>query len=143
MVARLSVGGVFAAAGGIKLTEPIEDFIAIGHQWEILPDPFLTWYITALPWAEFIFGIMLIVGAFTRISAGMIALMTLSFVIGIVVNMARGKTLDDCGCFGGSFHFGDTFPQLLWRDLVIMALSVSMMFTRKVHWSVDSWLKKQ
>lgn len=142
VVSRLVVGGVFVFAGVTKIMEPIEDFIAIARGWDIVPDPLLTWYITALPWVEITFGMLLILGAFLRISSSIIGLTIVSFLIGIIVNMIRGRTLDECGCFGGGFEFGDTFSQLLWRDLFLMAVTLILIFTRQTWLSVDNYFKK-
>lgn len=140
VVARVSVGGIFLVAGVIKLFEPIEDFIAIGRSWNIVPDPLLTWYMTALPWVEVVFGLAILVGVFTRVSAVITSLTLLSFLIGIVVNMMRGRTLGECGCFGGAFEFGDSFEQLLVRDLVLMAFSLVLVFSRQTWLTIDRWL---
>ncbi len=142
LVSRVVLGGVFVLAGGAKLMEPIADFIAIGRSWDIIPDPLLTWYMTALPWVEVIFGLLLIIGAFVRFSSVVISLSTVSFIIGIVVNMTRGRTLEDCGCFGDALHFGDTFGQLLWRDLVLLALAIVLIITSQKWLSVDGWFSK-
>lgn len=138
VVSRLVVGGIFTYAGVIKVIEPIEDFIAIAHQWNIIPDPFLTWFITLLPWVELVFGVLLIIGAFTRVSAGVIGLTLLSFIIAILINMARGRTLEDCGCFGTAFEFGDTFGQLLFRDIILMILTLGLMYAKQTWLSVDA-----
>ncbi len=129
-VCRGIVGSVFIVAGVLKIIQPIDAFIAIGRQWNILPDPFLTWYIMALVWVEVITGLFLVLGLFTRFSAGVIALCLLSFVIGIIVNMVRGRTLGECGCFGGAFDFGKSFVELLVRDLILMGLTSIVIFSK-------------
>lgn len=140
-LSRLVVGGIFVLAGIAKLMEPIEDFITIGRQWDILPDPLLTWYVIALPWVELVFGILLILGVFTRISAAVLSLTLVSFIIAIVINMVRGRTLNECGCFGSILHFGSTFGQMLWRDAVLLLLSALAMQVKQPWLSVDRWLK--
>lgn len=140
---RIVVAAVFIGAGVIKLIEPVEEFIAIAREWNIIGEPFLTWYITLLPWVEVIFGIMLLVGLYKKISSSVIGLSLISFIIGIVTNMARGKTLEECGCFGSAFEFGDTFGQLLWRDLILLAMVV-LIFLSKSDWlSLDGYFKKK
>lgn len=142
VVCRVVVGGIFILAGASKLVEPIAEFIAIGRSWDIIPDPFLTWYMTLLPWVELVFGIMLIAGLFTRISATVICLCLISFIIAITMNMARGRTLQDCGCFGSALHFGTSFAQILWRDFVLMAMTLILMFTRQTWLSLDKYFQK-
>lgn len=139
---RVIVGGVFIAAGLLKLSQPLDSFIEIGRQWNIIPDPFLTWYITALVWVELVFGLFLVLGLFTRFSASVIGLCLLSFMIGIVVNMIRGRTLGECGCFGGAFDFGKTFEELLLRDIALMAFTLILVFSKKSWLSLDNYLHK-
>ncbi|MBI2415437.1 MAG: DoxX family membrane protein [Candidatus Kerfeldbacteria bacterium] len=141
IISRGLVGGIFVLAGLAKLTQPIEEFIGIARQWNIIADPWLTWYVTIVPWAEVVFGLLVIVGLWRRLAAGGIAGLLLSFIIGIVINMSRGRTLDECGCFGSSFSFGETFPELLWRDLVLLALTSILIITQHNLWSFDKWLK--
>src|SRR3990167_7831937 len=141
LIARLAVGGIFVFAGIIKLFEPIEEFIAIGHQWAILPDPLLTWYITLLPWVELVFGIFILLGIFTRWSAVILALCLVSFLIGIVINMGRGRTLEDCGCFGSAFEFGKTFTGLLIRDIILLLFTFILMCTKQTWLSVDRYFR--
>ena len=143
VISRLIVGGVFVLAGGLKLFEPIEDFIAIARSWDILPEALIAWYIIPLPWVELIFGIFLIVGVFTRFGAGVIALSLASFIIAMLINMGRGRTLDECGCFGSVLHFGSTFPQMLWRDAGLLLLSLLIMQVKQPWLSIDRWLKHQ
>lgn len=144
LIFRLVVGGVFVLAGVSKLIAPLAEFIAVANQWEILSDPWLTIYAWTLPWAEVIFGLGLILGVWHRFSSLMVGLMILSFIIAIAINMARGKTLDDCGCFGQLFSLGETFQELLWRDgvLLIMTLWIGLM-PKPLRWSVDAWLTKK
>jgi len=63
-----------------------------------LPDAIATPYGYALPFAELICGLALVLGLFTRISAGLITLMLLSIAVAVV--SAKGIT----GGAPGPFH---------------------------------------
>ncbi len=86
---RLSLGLLFVLAGVRKLI-PTDDastpqrlkaFARSVADKAPLPEQLGLAYGYALPWAEIVFGAMLIVGLFSRIAALAIALMLLSFLI--------------------------------------------------------------
>jgi uncharacterized membrane protein YphA (DoxX/SURF4 family) len=58
-----------------------------------------------LPFFELAVGILLVLGASTRIAAFVSGLLMFAFIIGISQAWARGLSID-CGCFGG----GDRLP---------------------------------
>lgn len=143
-VCRVMVGGIFIFAGLLKLLEPIEEFIAIGRSWDIISDPLLTWYMTALPWVEFIAGVFVLTGFQRKIGASLIALMLVSFLIAIGINMGRGRTLEDCGCFGGALEFGTTFAEIFWRDIVLLLGTVVLILAKPKAWlELDRLLDKK
>lgn len=114
--------------------QPTEEFTAIVRAWQILPEPIVTWYAIALPWVEFIAGITLLIGYWQRWSAVITALMLLSFLIAAGINVGRGLVLENCGCFGELLKLGDTFQELLWRDLILFVLTLCIVF------APPSWL---
>ncbi len=142
-VLRILLGLIFILAGLSKTTAPIAEFIGLARQWNILPEPWITIYAFTLPWVELIAGTLLLVGAWPRINAGLISLMLLSFIIAISINLSRGFSLENCGCFGGWLQLGESMQDLLWRDSVMLLGSVWVMLNTKPLWlSVQSWLKK-
>ena len=143
VIFRIIVGGIFVLAGVSKLIAPLVEFIAVADAWGILPDPWLTLYAWTLPWAEVIFGLGLVVGAWHRLSAAMVGLMIVSFLVGIEINFFRGKELVDCGCFGQLFSLGETFQELWWRDVALLLMTAWIgLMPKPLKWSVDGWLTK-
>lgn len=141
LAGRIIVGAVFIGGGVLKLLHPTSEFIQIVQQWQILPDPLSIWYATLLPWVEIIFGIFLVTGLWQRVSASIIGLCLLSFLIAIVINMVRGRTLGECGCFGGAFDFGKTFPELLARDIVLFLLDLYVISSTQKWLSLDKYFQ--
>lgn len=134
IICRVIVGGIFVFAGLLKLLQPIEEFIAIGRSWNIIADPWLTWYMTSLPWIEFISGMFVLTGFQRRLGASIIAVLLLSFLIAIGINLGRGRTLEDCGCFGGALEFGSTFSEIFWRDIMLLFGSLILILTKTKAW---------
>ena len=99
LLARLILGAVLLAAGGLKAFKPSESAGAVAA-YKILPNNIAHIIGYALPWLEIAVGILLIIGLSVRFAAVVSALVMLVFVAAIISVWARG-ILIDCGCFGG------------------------------------------
>jgi uncharacterized membrane protein YphA (DoxX/SURF4 family) len=140
-VLRIGLAAIFILAGLSKTTAPIAEFIGMAKQWNILPDPWVTIYAVTLPWVELIAGLLLLVGLWPRFNASLIALMLLSFLIAISINLARGVSIENCGCFGSWLNLGESFGELLWRDAILFLASIWLIFAPKPLWlSAERWL---
>lgn len=109
LVARLILGGVLLIAGLLKVGNLGESVLAV-RAYRILPWDVTTVVGYALPLIEIFFGLLLIVGLFTRVSGIVGALLMLAFIIAIGSAWARGLSLD-CGCFGGGGQISPKRPQ--------------------------------
>jgi uncharacterized membrane protein YphA (DoxX/SURF4 family) len=97
-IGRLLVGGTLIVSGVTKLTDHSE-FVAIVNSYDLLPEVLGTKFAMVLPWAEFIFGVYLILGIQIRLSALVSVLMAICFVVANISAIARGE--EHCGsCFG-------------------------------------------
>lgn len=99
LAARLILGGTLIAAGYLKFDELDKSQMAV-RAYELLPIPLANFLGIFLPFFELAIGILLIIGAGVRISAGLSAVLMVAFMIGISQAWARGLSID-CGCFGG------------------------------------------
>lgn len=99
LAARLILGGTLIAAGYLKFDELDKSQMAV-RAYELLPIPLANFLGIFLPFFELAIGILLIIGAGVRISAGLSAVLMVAFMFGISQAWARGLSID-CGCFGG------------------------------------------
>ena len=99
LVARLTLGGTLIAAGYLKFDELDKSQMAV-RAYELLPIPLANFMGIFLPFFELAVGILLVLGASTRIAAFLSGLLMFAFMIGISQAWARGLSID-CGCFGG------------------------------------------
>ena len=98
LILRLVVGGVFVAAGALKLWDP-GAFVKDIANYRVLPDACLNLVAITLPWMEVLAGGLLMAGFWKKPSALFIAVMTAVFLGG--VGQAVYRHLDiHCGCFG-------------------------------------------
>jgi uncharacterized membrane protein YphA (DoxX/SURF4 family) len=125
LIARLTLGGVLLVAGYLKYDEIAKSQMAV-RAYEMLPVSLANIVGIILPFFEIALGLLLIVGAATRISATLATLLMFVFVIGISQAWARGLSID-CGCFGGG---GQVEPGTanyltpLLRDAGLVALGI-------------------
>ena len=99
LVARLILGGTLIVAGYLKFDELDKSQMAV-RAYELLPIPLANFMGIFLPFFELAIGILLVLGASTRIAALLSGLLMFAFMIGISQAWARGLSID-CGCFGG------------------------------------------
>lgn len=141
LLARLVVGGVWIAAGAIKLTDPLASVQAV-RAYELLPTSLAETVGYLLPALEVVIGLALILGVMTRGAAAISALLFVGFIIGIASVWARGMEID-CGCFGGGgAEPGATssYPWEIARDVGLLALSCFLVWLKSSRLALDSVL---
>jgi uncharacterized membrane protein YphA (DoxX/SURF4 family) len=107
LLARLILGGVLLAAGGLKVFKPTDSANAVAA-YKLMPTEIAHLIGYALPWLEVAIGLLLIVGFMVRPAAVFSGLIMIVFIGAIASVWARGMLID-CGCFGGG---GEIDPSL-------------------------------
>ncbi|MGN6598539.1 MAG: DoxX family protein [Actinomycetes bacterium] len=144
LVARLVLGGTFLAAGLLKVGNPAASARAV-TAYQILPYDLGRVIGYALPWLEIAMAVLLIVGLLTRLSAGVLGVLLVAFLIGIASVWARGISID-CGCFGGGGKVGagDTaYPQEMLRDTGLLLLAALLVWRPASVFALDGDLRRQ
>jgi uncharacterized membrane protein YphA (DoxX/SURF4 family) len=138
VVARGLVGGVFLLAGFSKVLLPHAEVMALMQQYAVIPTVITPWLATLLPWLELASGTALIIGFYTTVAAYIIGGQLVMFIALMLVVLALGVPIADCGCFG---HLGwsETPLQVLLRDLVLAALLVPVVTRQRDVLSLDAW----
>lgn len=138
IASRILIGGLFVYAAIGKLLEPREEFEAAIRTYEILPDSFVSLFAMTLPWFELLAGLFMVIGLWSRLAALGIGLVLVSFIIAIVINIARGNEID-CGCFG-TFSIGNTPWETLIKDVGLLALTIFLALRKHWRWTIDGLL---
>jgi uncharacterized membrane protein YphA (DoxX/SURF4 family) len=141
LAARLILGVTLVVAGAIKITA-LDQSVAAVRAYNILPFEVTAVVGSALPIIEIAVGVLLVVGAFTRVSAIVGSLLMLSFIIAIATVWIRGQSID-CGCFGngGAVAPSQTeYPIEIARDLGLFLLGAWTVWRPKAPFSADFWL---
>lgn len=138
LLSRLIVGGVLIAAGLLKYQHLDKSQMAV-RAYEILPIGVANIIGIVLPFAEIAMGALLLLGAATRITAGLSALLMIAFTIGIAQAWARGLSID-CGCFGGGGQVepgtANYLPEIL-RDCGLALLSIYLFLFPQSKFGLD------
>jgi uncharacterized membrane protein len=95
----VALAALFAASAAMKLAG-MGRFAAALENYRILPTILLTPAVWLIPVLEMVAAAGLLVPA-TRVDASMLTIALLAiFTAAIAINLARGRTEIDCGCFG-------------------------------------------
>ncbi|MGQ7793360.1 MauE/DoxX family redox-associated membrane protein [Faunimonas sp. B44] len=125
LVAALLLALVFAAGAWSKLAAR-EEFEGVVGNYRILPEALVRPFALALPPAEALVALLLVVPATRPTGAlGAIALLV-TFVVAIGVNIRRGRTEIDCGCFR-SAHRQVLSWWLVGRNAVLALFAIALL----------------
>lgn len=138
LVSRLILGGVLFAAGYLKAIAPDKSQMAV-RSYEMLPNSIANLLGLILPFLEIAIGVLLILGALTKVMAVLGGFTMVIFIIAISQAWARGLNID-CGCFGGGGTVapGQTkYLQEILRDSGLALLATYLIRYPVTKFSVD------
>jgi hypothetical protein len=124
LAARGVVGGLLVLAGVGKVLGASR-FTAIVASLRVLPSSLNGPMSRTIPVAEVVAGVMLLIGG-NSMAAVCAILLLASFGAAIAVNIVRGRTDLDCGCFGGTgglLHWGQ-----VWRNAGLIVITTSLLW---------------
>ena len=140
LISRLVLGGVLLAAGLLKFQHLDKSQMAV-RAYEMLPVGIANFIGIVLPFLEIGMGLLLILGAGTRMMGFAGAALMVVFVIGISQAWARGLSID-CGCFGGGGQVepgtASYLPELL-RDAGLAALGIYLFLFPQSKFALDKF----
>jgi uncharacterized membrane protein YphA (DoxX/SURF4 family) len=142
VAARLVVGGVWLAAGLLKIPDPTENVRAV-RAYQLLPESLVPLVGHALPVLEILVGLCLVVGLLVRANAVLSVILLLAFIVGISSAWARGLSIE-CGCFGGgggpAVNAQAKYPWELARDVGLLVASAWLVYRPTTPWALDNRL---
>jgi uncharacterized membrane protein YphA (DoxX/SURF4 family) len=98
MLALLLLAAVFAAAALAKLKD-LEVFQGVVEQYRLLPRPLVAPFAYALPVVELLGALGLLLPATRPAAALLLILLLVAFAAAMAINLVRGRSDIDCGCF--------------------------------------------
>ncbi len=135
LLVRLALAALFLYSGLAKVARQQEFYhTLLGYQ--ILSGWLSSLVALYLPWLEVATGLLLLIGYRTRQAAVVAGVLLVVFSGVIASAMARGITLEDCGCFPGS---GPPGPLSLARNALFLLGCVLVYRRHPTPFSVDDW----
>ncbi len=139
-IVRVLLGSVFVYSGFNKLIRPVQEFQFSLEQYQAFPAWAFPLIAHSMPWIEFILGAFLLLGYWRKLSAHLLSLMTLSFIVLLSSTVVRGLNLSNCGCFGEAIHL--TPPQAIAMDSCLLILLLLIARLDKTTLELDSWISR-
>ncbi|MCB9845125.1 MAG: DoxX family membrane protein [Phycisphaeraceae bacterium] len=142
LLCRTTVAAFFGLAAYSKLVPPnaSQRFLEGVKAFKILPDHLVIAAANTIPWAEAICALLLLLGAWTRAAALVIAALLGSFLYGLltVINRADGS-VSECSCFGDFIKICDGPPGTchLVLDGALLCLALVVLLFGPGRLSVD------
>ena len=143
LLSRLVLGGVLLVAGYLKVGTLDKSQMAV-RAYELLPISLANFLGLVLPFFEVVIGLLLILGAATRVVAALGGFTMFIFIIAIAQAWARGLNID-CGCFGGGGAVapGETrYLQEILRDAGLVAMALFLVRYPISKFSIDKTPKQ-
>jgi uncharacterized membrane protein YphA (DoxX/SURF4 family) len=136
--ARLLLAGLFIYSSWHKILDPISFQIKV-NEYEILPAAWEGVFARVAPWVMMAGAALLVLGLFTRAGAGALALMLMSFMVAIGVNVYRDRVLG-CGCFSEEGH--PVGYLLLAQDFGLFLVAGFLVWRGGGRWGLDRFLRR-
>src|SRR5207253_2690306 len=130
---QLALGVIFVAAALPKLVDP-PSFAHMIYNYRLVPAPLVNLMGLTMPWIELLCGLALILGICRTTARTLIALMLLTFILAISINLARGNSID-CGCFDVSAAGKTTAERLADMKFVIVRDLGMLLMVAQMWWA--------
>jgi len=139
---RLGMSIVFLVAGIAKLSNLTIAELSV-QSYQLLPNEVAAVVGVVLPILEIAMAVLLLLGIGTRVTAIVLSLMLIAFIIGISSLWARGFVAQ-CGCFGGSLIMtkAPSYPLEIMRDSLMLLATIWLVIWPRTFLSVDGWLAR-
>jgi uncharacterized membrane protein YphA (DoxX/SURF4 family) len=136
LAASILLGLVFMASAIPKLRHP-RGFVLVVVEYRVLPPHLSRLYARLVPPLEFLVALLVLTGTAVRSAAVVMALLLLSFIVAVGINVARGRDLD-CHCFGPTMA-RPIGRGLVLQDLGLLAASGALVGVAERWGAVEPW----
>ena len=138
---RMLIGALFVVSGFMKLMQPYQNFLLAVNGYQILSGPAAEIFARSMPWAEFLFGVFLTLGLWSKACLFVLWALNTLFIGVVTQAMIRRLPIHDCGCFGESFSL--PLYQILLLDLGLWLVFMGLVgfFDYTQRFSLDKYFK--
>jgi Methylamine utilisation protein MauE len=132
----LLLGSIFLISSVAKLRHP-KGFVLTVLEYQVLPPRMGLFYGWALPPCELFLALLFLTGTAISVAACMAAILLLSFMGAISINLIRGRSLD-CHCFGSEGRRKAGWP-LVVQDGFLLSVAVALVLLTATPRILESW----
>ena len=126
-----AMGLIFGASAAMKFRD-LESFESSITNYALLPVGFEKQLAVLVPIAEAAAATAALVSPLRRVSAVCLFFLMLLFTGAIAINLIRGRTNIDCGCFGPALR-QELSGWLLTRNILLMIVALTLMLPETVR----------
>ena len=130
---QIALGLFFVVAALPKLVDP-PSFAHMIYNYRLVPGSLVNLMALVMPWLELLLGLALVLGIWTRTSAGLVGALLLVFVAAIAANLARGNAID-CGCFDVTAANRTVPERLADMRLVVLRDAGMLVMVAQILWA--------
>jgi uncharacterized membrane protein YphA (DoxX/SURF4 family) len=123
-VLRWAFTALLLVSGAAKLLD-LHGFAAVVDTYDVLPDALLAPAAYALAVVEVGLGVWLAIGRALPPTATLVVVLHTVYLVWIVIALARGLDIPNCGCFGVYFARPLT-PVRVLEDVALLALAMGL-----------------
>jgi hypothetical protein len=120
-----SLAALFAASAAHKV-RAFREWPGIVRNYRLLPDALVGTVVVILPLAEALTAAALLAFPVRRAGACLAALLLLAYAAALGINLGRGRTRIDCGCFGSRLR-QDISSWMVVRNLVLALFALALL----------------
>lgn len=131
---RIILGLVFVVSGTAKFFD-LPTFRDVLQDFGILSNSLLVFVSIAIPCAELVPGLLLLLGLWTRYASAVIICLLFIFIIAIIPIISTSKQID-CGCFGPLMQSRISID-LLIRDVLLLLFAIYIYSEGPSVYSID------
>jgi hypothetical protein len=121
----LALAGLFGTAATHKLLA-FREWPGVVRNYRLLPDDWVWPGAIALVTAEAFTAVVLLVPSARAAGGGAAAALLTMYAAALAINLRRGRTMIDCGCFAGRLRHGIA-PWMVVRNLVLIVLAAALL----------------
>ena len=140
---RIALGALFVYSGFSKVVLPHHNFLYVVESYEILNPAIADAVARAFPWIEFLAGVFLLAGLWTRLSSAVLWILNTLFIGVLISALWRKLPIEDCGCFGGGIRL--PLPATLAVDIGLWFLFLLVVTgaAKARRFGLDAWLGRR
>ena len=138
-ILRLLIGGMFTAAGLVKIDNIAAFEQAILH-YQLSGPASSTLIAAVLPWLEIVCGLCLIVGIFPRSAAFILTALLACFTLAVFFAMVRGLDIS-CGCFSQDPNTEKIGWLKIAENCGLLLLSAPLLFFDSEKYAIRDFLR--